>query len=106
MKRPPGREAYPGDVLTYRVRIERNIPNGAFVRGTSHIGDKLQAEIDLIFGILDDERFASLELFEPAELCRMCRILRLFEVGVYEDGTPIQVPQHMIAAEKALLLQN
>lgn len=98
-------EAFPGDTLTYRVEIESTNPNGAFVVGTSHMGDKLQAEIQLIFSILDDERFEQVELFEPAELCRMCRILRLFEIGVHEDGSSVQIPQHMLDAERAVLLQ-
>lgn len=98
-------EAYPGDTLTYRVDIDSNNPDGAFISGTSHLGDKLQAEIQLIFSILNDERFEKVELFEPAELCRMCRILKLFDVGVYEDGTPVRIPKHMLDAEKAGLLQ-
>ncbi len=97
-------EAYPGDLLTYRVEMENFSQIGAFVTGTSHLGDQLQGEIKLIFSILDDERFENVELFEPAELCRMCRLLGVFGVGVNPDGTPIQVPPHMVAAEKALLL--
>ena len=98
-------EAYPGDTLTYHVEITRQEADGAFVTGTSHCGDRLQAEINLMFAKLTDERFENVELFEPAALCRMCRLLRLFEVGVYVDGPRVQVPQHMIDAEKALLLQ-
>ena len=97
-------EAYPGDLLTYRAKIDSLGPNGGFVVGTSHCGDELQAEINLIFSILDDARFENIVLFEPAELCRMCRSLRLFEVGVNQDGTPIKVPPHMAEAEKSLLL--
>ena len=67
------------------------------------MGDRLQAEIELMFAKLDDERFNNVELFEPAEFCRMIRLLRIFEVGVNPDGTPIQVPLHMIDAEKAFL---
>lgn len=96
-------EAYPGDTLTYRVKITNQDGIGTMVEGTSHIGDRLHAEIDLMFATLDDERFDNVELFEPAEFCRMIRLLRLFEVGVNPDGTAIQVPQHMIEAEKAFL---
>lgn len=96
-------EAEPGTKLTYRVKITNNDGMGAFVEGTSHAGDKLQAKIDLMFARLDDERFEGVELFEPAEFCRMLRLLRLFEVGVYPDGTKVQVPKHMIEAEKAFL---
>ena len=76
---------------------------GAKVEGTSHAGDRLQAEIELMFARLDDERFEGVELFEPAEFCRMLRLLRLFEVGVNPDGSKVQVPQHMLEAEKAFL---
>jgi 3-hydroxyacyl-[acyl-carrier-protein] dehydratase len=56
-----------------------------------------------MFASLDDERFENVELFEPAQFCRMIRTLRLFEVGVDTDGNPVKVPAHMVAAEKALL---
>jgi len=98
--------AYPGDTLTFRVELERQDSEGAFAVGTTHRGEELQAEISLMFAKLQDVRFANVELFEPAELCRMCRLLRIFEVGVNVDGSPIQVPKHMIEAEKALLLQD
>jgi 3-hydroxyacyl-[acyl-carrier-protein] dehydratase len=96
-------EAYPGDTLTYRVDIKNRDGNGAMVKGTSHIGDRLHGDIELMFASLDDERFENVELFEPAQFCRMIRMLRIFEVGVNPDGTPIEVPQYMIDAEKAFL---
>lgn len=96
-------EAYPGDTLTYRVEIQNQEGIGALVKGTSHIGEKLQGEIELMFASLDDERFENVELFEPAQFCRMIRLLRLFEVAVNPDGTPIQVPPHMVDAEFAYL---
>ncbi|MEM7456148.1 MAG: beta-hydroxyacyl-ACP dehydratase [Planctomycetota bacterium] len=100
-------EAYPGNTLTYNTVIERSDATSAFVTGTSHCGDELQAEVKLMFAKLkDDNRFQNVELFEPAELCRMCRQLRIFEVGVYPDGSPVQVPERMLEAEKALLLKR
>jgi 3-hydroxyacyl-[acyl-carrier-protein] dehydratase len=96
-------EAYPGDTLTYRVSIKNREGIGTMVEGTSHIGDTLQGEIELMFAALDDERFENIELFEPAQFCRMIRLLRLFEVAVNPDGTPVQVPVHMVDAEKAYL---
>lgn len=96
-------EAYPGDTLTYRVTMGNQEGIGAVVQGTSHIGDKLHGEIELMFASLDDERFENVELFEPAQFCRMIRLLRLFEVGVNPDGSPIQVPPHMLEAERAYL---
>lgn len=96
-------QAYPGDTLKYHVELQNKDGIGAMVVGTSHIGDKLQGEIELMFASLDDERFENVELFEPAQFCRMIRLLRLFEVGVNPDGTPVQVPVHMAEAELAYL---
>jgi 3-hydroxyacyl-[acyl-carrier-protein] dehydratase len=96
-------EAYPGDTLTYRIELGSQEGIGAVAVGTAHIGDKLQAEVELMFAKLDDDRFNSVELFEPAEFCRMVRLLRIFEVGVNADGSPIGVPEHMLEAEKAYL---
>lgn len=96
-------EAYPGDTLTYRVKISNQDGIGTMVDGTSHINGELHAEINLMFAILEDARFENVELFEASEFCRMIRLLRLFEVGVNEDGSSVQVPQHMVEAEKAYL---
>jgi len=96
-------EAEPGMKLSYKVRLTNNDEMGAMVEGTSHVGDRLQAKIDLMFARLDDERFEGVELFEPAEFCRMLRLLRLFEVGVNPDGSAIRIPEHMLEAERAFL---
>jgi 3-hydroxyacyl-[acyl-carrier-protein] dehydratase len=96
-------EVYPGDTLHYQVTITNQEGMGASVKGTSHVEGKLQAEITLMFAKLDDERFENVELFEPAQFCRMLRMLHVFEVGVHPDGSPIQVPPHMLEAEKAYL---
>ena len=99
-------EALPGDQLDFRVELEDNLDVGSMVKGTVHRNGELQANINLIFAVLNDERFDKVQLFEPAEFCRMIRLLKLFEVGVNQDGTPIEVPQHMIEAEKFWLLTN
>ena len=96
-------QAYPGDTLEYTVELRNQDGIGAMVVGTSHVAGKLHGEIDLMFASLDDERFENVELFEAAQFCRMIRLLRLFEVGVNPDGTAVEVPQHMIEAEKAYL---
>lgn len=96
-------EAEPGMKLTYRVHLTNNDEMGAMVEGTSYVGDRLQAKIDLMFARLDDERFEGVELFEPAEFCRMLRLLRLFEVGVNPDGSSVRIPEHMLEAERAFL---
>ena len=99
-------EAYPGEVIHFRAELQTVDNNGAFIQGTTHINEKLHGEISLMFAILNDDRFGRIELFEPAELCRTCRLLRLFEIGVHEDGTPVKVPEHMLEAERAVLLRG
>ena len=39
----------PGDTLIYRTVIEDIPKDGAIVNGTSHVGDRLQAEVELFF---------------------------------------------------------
>jgi 3-hydroxyacyl-[acyl-carrier-protein] dehydratase len=97
------REVYPGSVVEFFVELTSLQPNGAFVSATIKHGDAPVAELDLMFAFLNDERFENVTLFEPAALCRMCRLMKLFDVGRYEDGRPIEVPQYMRDAEIAEL---
>ncbi len=97
-------EAEPGSKLTYKVKLTNNDGMGAVVEGTTWLDEKQQGKVNLMFARLDDERFRGVELFEPAEFCRMLRLLRLFEIGVNPDGTPVKVPSHMLEAEKAFLM--
>ncbi len=97
-------QAYPGQTLTYRAQLTSLQPNGAIVSGTVERDGKPFCELELMFAFLTDERFVNVQLFEPAALCRMLRLLRMFEVGMNPDGSPIAVPQEMLAAEQAALL--
>ncbi|MEZ6093619.1 MAG: beta-hydroxyacyl-ACP dehydratase [Pirellulaceae bacterium] len=96
-------QAYPGSVVAFDVQITSVQPNGAFVSAQLTCNDKPLAELDLMFAFLTDDRFDDVTLFEPAALLRMCRLMRMFEVGKYEDGTPLKIPQYMLDAEKAEL---
>lgn len=96
-------EAFPGDTLTYQVEITNRDPMGAVVQATSEIDGRRQADVSLMFAALQDDRFGRVELFEPAQFCRMLRLLRLFEVGINPDGSRVKVPDHMIQAEKDYL---
>lgn len=95
-------EARPGDTLTMRGELRSLQDLGGAVEGKAYIGDKLLCEIDLTFAFLNTERFKKQKLIDPDEFCRMLRLLRLFEVGRYEDGRPIEIPQHMLDAERGL----
>jgi 3-hydroxyacyl-[acyl-carrier-protein] dehydratase len=91
--------AVPGHTLTYTATVEDIKPDGAIVRGTSHLHDRLQAEVELFFAHLDHR--IEEELFEPADFLRMLRVFRLFDVGRNRDGGPLEIPQHLLEAERA-----
>lgn len=92
----------PGDVLTYRVRLENVQPDGGLVMATSHRGRELQGKAELTFAHLD-ARHVTGELFEPAEFLRMLRIFRLYEVGVDQQGRPLTIPTRLVEAERQSL---
>lgn len=97
-------QAYPGSVLEFRCERVNSTHISAVVAGSvsNHLGPV--ATLELMFATLQDDRFSDIVLFEPAAFCRWLRLLRLFDVGILEDGTPIPVPEHMLAAEKAELM--
>ena len=84
-------EVVPGDLLTYTTTIEYIRKDGAMVSGTSHKGDALQAEVEIVFAHLNDS-FADRTLFDPAAFVRMMFVLRAFEVGRTADGKPLTPP--------------
>lgn len=94
------RPAVPGDTLRYTAVAEDIKPTGAICKGTCHVGEELIAEVDLVFAQLDD-RFQGVELFSPADMSRMLRYFRLYEIGVQPDGTPLRMPEHLLQAEAA-----
>lgn len=73
--------------------------DGAIVQGTSHIGDRLQAELELYF-VHIDENFAGKSLFEPVAFLQLLRALGVFHVGRAADGSPLQPPQHLLRMER------
>lgn len=94
--------ATPGDQLIYTSEIQSFQPRGALVHSTAHLDGLLMAEADVVFAHLD-ERFAGIQLYDPAEYLGILRSYRLFEVGIRSDGRPIEVPEHMLDAERRLL---
>jgi 3-hydroxyacyl-[acyl-carrier-protein] dehydratase len=84
--------AVPGDTLTYRATIEDIHKDGAVVSGTSHVGVRLQAEVQMFFAHLS-EAVAGKSLFDPAALLAMLKLLGVFEVGRDEQGRRLEVPE-------------
>lgn len=92
------RPALAGDTMTYHTEVADVQPEGAIVRGTSSIGNKLHAEVELSFAYLDD-RLGGLDLIRPADLLRILRVYKLYDVGETEEGAPLNVPQRLLDAE-------
>lgn len=89
-----------GDTLTYRTELKRVDELGAYATGTSHIGEQLQAEVELFFAHLD-ERFPGKENFAPENLLLLLRLLRFYEVARDENGAPLEIPAYLREAEQA-----
>ena len=98
-------QACPGDLMRLRMDIEMLQADGGIARGSVHVGDRLLCEANITFALLDD-RFKGVELFDPATFCRSLRCLKVFDVGVDQEGNRIQVPEHMRQAELANLQAN
>ncbi|MEM6471660.1 MAG: 3-hydroxyacyl-ACP dehydratase FabZ family protein [Planctomycetota bacterium] len=78
--------ALTGDQLIYEVRMDAVQDNGGTVHGTSHRGQELQAEIDLMFAFLEPGQVVDGPLFDPADLQSMLRIMKFFSVAIDADG--------------------
>jgi 3-hydroxyacyl-[acyl-carrier-protein] dehydratase len=83
--------AVPGDTLVYTATIEYIKDDGAMVTATSHVRDRLQAEMEIVFAHLpDDERART--LFEPKNFVFTMKLLGVFDVGRSSDGTKLADP--------------
>ena len=91
--------AWPGDTLVYTTEVVDMQDEGAICRGVSHCGGKLQAEVDLMLAFLGKR--LEQPLFEPSQFCRWLRTLGVFDCGRHPDGSPLQVPDYLLAAELA-----
>jgi 3-hydroxyacyl-[acyl-carrier-protein] dehydratase len=97
--------AHPGDRLIYEAEIEDVKSSGAIVKATAHVEGRLLVDAQIVFAHLDD-RFAGVELFDPAVFLGILRSYRLFEVGKQADGSPLEVPPHLLEAERQYCVPN
>ena len=97
--------ATPGDTLAYTAEIVGVRSSGAIVNAKVHVGARLLADLQLVFAHLGD-RFAGVELFGPDQLLNILRCYRIYEVGRRADGTPLEVPPHLVDAERAFLNED
>jgi 3-hydroxyacyl-[acyl-carrier-protein] dehydratase len=89
----------PGDTLVYQTVLEKIDEDGANITGTSHVGDRLQAEVEIFFAHLD-ESAAGKSLFEPGHLLSILKILGVFTVGRSADGKRLEIPHALAAADQ------
>lgn len=83
--------ARPGDQLRYHAVMVSAQDNGAMVNCTSQLNGAPQADVELMFAFLDEERFGQHTLFKPDELTAMLRLMGFFDVAVDRDGQPLPV---------------
>lgn len=77
--------AVPGDTLTYTAEVEYIKDDGAMVTATSHIGDRLQAEMEIIFAQIHDNGISS-RTFKPESPAFTMKLLGVFDIDKIVDG--------------------
>jgi len=93
-------QAIPGDTLIYTATVDYIHRNGAMVTATSHKGEELQAETEIVFAHLEGE-MGQKTLYDPLDMLQMMRVLRAFEVGHAADGSPLLEPSCLDGAENS-----
>ncbi len=93
--------ASPPDTLKYTTTIEYIRPEGAKVIATSHVGERLQAEVDVVFAHLDDSA-RTRSLFEPKNFVFTMKLLGVFDVGRASDGSRLVEPPGWAAVRNQL----
>lgn len=87
--------ARPGDTLTYSVTLETINAEGAMISGASHVGERLQAEVEVFFAnVLEGPR--ARKLFSSRELVVMMHLLRAYDVGRAADGSLLRPPEGVL----------
>jgi 3-hydroxyacyl-[acyl-carrier-protein] dehydratase len=86
-------EATPGDTLTYAVQIEYLKDEGAAVTATSHIGEVLQAQAELVFAHLNAPWLGT--FFSPEAFLAMMRVFGAYRIGHAANGGPLVPPARL-----------
>jgi 3-hydroxyacyl-[acyl-carrier-protein] dehydratase len=97
-------EAVPGDTLTYTTTIEYLKEEGASVSATSHKGDVLQAQAEIVFAHLNAPWLGT--FFSPEAFMTMMRLLGAYRVGHAADGSPLVPPSHLCKAGDQFVAQQ
>ena len=92
----------PGDLLEYKVTVQSLQVEGGLVTADCRVADELLVEADLTFAYVS-RSVIDRDFFDPARFLQMLRVFRLYEVAVDSEGTRLKIPEHLLAAEQALL---
>lgn len=102
------RLAFPGQTLRYEIEVQDIGNQGASVHGKSYVliprldaepETELQAEVELLFAFVDEAEDRPKEIFHPPDLVRWLRSLGVWDIGVDEQGQPLQLPERLRLAE-------
>jgi 3-hydroxyacyl-[acyl-carrier-protein] dehydratase len=91
----------PGDTLRYEAVVDYIKDDGAMVTATAKVGDRLQAELEVVFAHLADDEHSQ-SLFEPKNFVFTMKLLGVFEVGRKPDGGRLTEPPGLLKLEQEL----
>lgn len=92
----------PGDVLKNRATIRSLQQDGGLVAAESRVGDELLVEAELTF-VYVSRSVIDRDFFDPAGFLQMLRVFGMYEVAVDSEGNRLKIPEHLLAAEQAML---
>jgi 3-hydroxyacyl-[acyl-carrier-protein] dehydratase len=93
--------AVPGDTLRYEAVVNDIGDAGAAITATARIGDRVQAEVEMMFAHLDDAQHSQNQ-FEPKNFVFTLKLLGVFEVGRKVDGSRLTEPPGLVKFEQVL----
>jgi 3-hydroxyacyl-[acyl-carrier-protein] dehydratase len=89
-------EAVPGDVLTYKARLESIRNDGGVAMVEAYNGNVLMADGEMMFAHLSiNAALSDQTLFADGDLIEMMRIFRVYEVGIAADGSKLLPPKEV-----------
>lgn len=87
--------ALPGDQLIYDATLEYIKEDGAMVTATSRVGDRVQAEMEVVFAHLLTNGHAR-TVFEPKNFVFTMKLLGVFDVGRSSNGQRVDEPPGLV----------
>jgi 3-hydroxyacyl-[acyl-carrier-protein] dehydratase len=90
-------EARPGDTIRYHAQIEQVKDFGASAAVKGDIEGRPFSEAAIFFARYDadsSENTRGRVLFDPIELLKWLRVMRVFDIGVRQDGTRLRVEDY------------